>query len=206
MILAVETSSRSFSLSLSGEVRGSLELERKMTHSQHIVSAVRFVCRQLGVRLADIHHLYAGVGPGSFTGIRIGLSFANTVGQLFDIPLTGVPWLDTLAYEIGRWYNSVVPFIRSRKDEVYTAYYEGGARVTDFTVLRSEEFRRFLSERRPERIVASRDSLADMLGDEWADRQCASIPRAGVMIDLVRETGKKPEGGYLKPLYVRGFA
>ena len=80
MILSVETSTKAFSISLFHEREiASLDIVQEVARSQHIVQAVEFLLKTLGKSISDIHEAYAGIGPGSFTGIRIGLSFINTL-------------------------------------------------------------------------------------------------------------------------------
>ncbi|MCK4924404.1 MAG: tRNA (adenosine(37)-N6)-threonylcarbamoyltransferase complex dimerization subunit type 1 TsaB, partial [Spirochaetes bacterium] len=127
MILTVDTSTRSFSLSLfeNGELSAHIELIREFSHSQQIVRVFKFILERLGLTITSLTAAYAGIGPGSFTGTRIGLSFVNTLSQVQSIPIAGISSLDLLAFDGTGWYNSAVTFLRSRKYEVYAALYIG---------------------------------------------------------------------------------
>jgi tRNA threonylcarbamoyl adenosine modification protein YeaZ len=203
VILAVETSTRSFSVALFHErVIGSVEQVNEMARSQGVVGTVSRMLSGLGLAVNDLEAVYAGVGPGSFTGIRIGLAFANTLLQTRGIPLLGVPTLDLLAFEGGGWYNSAVSLLRSRKSEAYAALFRGGSRVGEYLALGKEELHRFLREARPERLVCAEDDYKE-LGLEAVMGAVFAYPRAASVFSLVETRGLKPRHEYLKPLYVR---
>ena len=147
MILSIETSTRAFSVSLykDGQI-ANIELVHEIAHSQNIVHTVNFLLKSINKSVEDLSAVYAGKGPGSFTGIRVGLSYANTLFQIMGIPLLGIPSLDLLAFEEGRWYNSVISFIKSRKNEVYAAAYRQGRRVSDYLALKKDDFSYFIKE------------------------------------------------------------
>jgi len=211
LILSVETATRAFSITLFEERElAHFALNFELSHSQHIVRVVQFLFERLNVGPDSITAAYAGVGPGSFTGLRIGLSFVNTLAQVFHIPLLGVSSLDLLAFENSRWYNSVIPFIRSRKHEVYTALYRGADRKTEYLVLDRDGFLRFIRQHTPECIVAG-NGFDDILpqcenlsldGGEDGIRVVLSHPCSRTIIKLAQEKRLVPEHRYLKPLYI----
>jgi tRNA threonylcarbamoyladenosine biosynthesis protein TsaB len=210
VILSIETSTRAFSISLCeghSEVSASLDIVHEIAHSQNIVSAVKFLLKSLNMSVSDILSVYAGVGPGSFTGIRIGLSFANTMLQTTGVPILGIPSLDLLAFEEGRWYNPVVPFIRSRKNEVYTASYDKGKRTSGFLALKNEEFRQFVAEKNPRYLIASEEDFKTFFPHTRGVKAQGvfSFPKSLLAISYVEECGLKPDRRYLKPLYVRDY-
>ncbi|UCB46713.1 MAG: tRNA (adenosine(37)-N6)-threonylcarbamoyltransferase complex dimerization subunit type 1 TsaB [Spirochaetota bacterium] len=209
MILSVETSTKAFSISLFHEQEvANHTIVQEAARSQHIVQAVEFLLKNLGKPISDINEAYAGIGPGSFTGIRIGLTFINTLSQTQNIPVLGIPSLDILAFEDNRWYDTVVPFVRSRKNEVYTAFYKAERRVTDYLALTKDEFVRFIAEKKPQYIVSSEDNFQDMGIVDKLQKGCKSIfsfPKASVLVCLAHKYGLKSKKQYLKPLYVRGI-
>ncbi len=207
MVLTVDTSTKSLSLSLFQEVElAHIELRHQLAHSQQIVSICDFLLKRLSLPLESLSALYAGIGPGSFTGIRIGLSFVNTLSQVLHIPLLGVSSLDLLAFENGRWYNSVVSFIRSRKHEVYTAYYEHGSRKSNYVALKKDDFIAFLKDCSPKNIVAPEDDFQDLEEIKELDTEIFfSFPSSRSLYYIARECDMKPGSQYLKPIYVRSI-
>ncbi len=208
MILSIETSTRVFSVSLFEDSEiANIELKYDVTHSQNIVSTVEFLLRSINKSINDVDEIYTGCGPGSFTGIRIGLSFANTVYQSTGIPVLGIPSLDLLAFEGGKWYNPAVSFIKSRRDEVYAAFYNSGKRITEYLALTKQDLLKFIREKNPLSLISSEEDHRIIDGEEEypvSDR-VITYPKARNACLLARECGLRPEKEYLKPLYVRGF-
>jgi tRNA threonylcarbamoyladenosine biosynthesis protein TsaB len=207
MILTLDTSTKALSISLFQEVElAHIELRHKLAHSQQIVSICDFLLKRLSFSLKSLSAAYAGIGPGSFTGIRIGLSFVNTLSQVLRIPLLGVSSLDLLAFENGRWYNSVVSFIRSRKHEVYTAYYRQGSRESDYIALEKNDFIAFLKDCSPKNIVAPEDDFQDLEEIKELDIEISfSFPSSRSLYYISRECGMNPGKQYLKPIYIRSI-
>jgi len=213
LILSIETSTRNFSVSIFTPEKepselASLEISWKAPHSQNVAACVDFLLRNLGLQPEDIREVYAGIGPGSFTGIRVGLTFVNTLMQFLGVPLLGVSSLDVLAFDEGRWYNSVVALIRSRKDEYFSAFYKKAQRVSDYLVLKKEEFVLFCKNNNPACVVASeesREAFSALNSAGLKAEKYVSFPRARNVFLLARKAGFKPELRYLKPLYIRGF-
>jgi tRNA threonylcarbamoyl adenosine modification protein YeaZ len=192
-----------------------VELVRELAHSQQIVQVFKFMLERLGRDPSDLSAAFAGLGPGSFTGVRIGLSFVNTLSQIQSIPIAGVCSLDLLARARDGWYNKAVTFIRSRKNEVYAAFYRKGVRQTDIVSLSSDAFLSFLEQYSPEFIVAPEDDFRDLgkLKSSFEASNEASnetevvhaFPSSRSLYQVVRERGLTPEKEYLKPLYIRGI-
>jgi tRNA threonylcarbamoyladenosine biosynthesis protein TsaB len=209
LILSVETSTNAFSLSVfDGREIANLEIVHESAYSQNIVSAVKYLLESVGKTPSDITEAFADIGPGSFTGTRIGVCFVNTLSQTSGIPLLGLTSLDLLAFGEERWYNRVVPFIRSRKNEVYTAFYADERRVTDCLALSKDAFERFIESRQPRIVVSSEDDFRDIGIDERlldGIKTCFSHPKARVQVQLAHKYGFTSKHEYLKPLYVRNI-
>ena len=188
------------------ETTAHIEIVRELAHSQQIVRVFEFMLERLGLSQSSLTAAFADIGPGSFTGIRIGLTFVNTLSQILSIPIAGVSSLDLLAFGPDGWYNSVVTFLRSRKNEVYTAFYDKGIRKTDIVSLPSEKFPSFLEKHSPEFVVAPEDDFRD-LGKLQVPPEKAihTFPSSRSLYHVVRERGPKPQNEYLKPLYIRGI-
>jgi tRNA threonylcarbamoyl adenosine modification protein YeaZ len=205
--LTVDTATRAFSLSLyQGEELAHIVLRRELAHSQQVVRVCEFMLERLELKIGEIDAAYADLGPGSFTGIRIGLSFVNTLSQILNIPLLGIPSLDLLAFGPGMWYNSAVCFVRSRRHEVYTAYYVEGERKTDYLALGGEDFHAFLGEHEPKHVVAPEEDFRELgeIGGMPGEVHHA-FPSSRSLYHVARVRGLEARRGYLKPIYVRGI-
>lgn len=123
-VLAIDTSTMMATVAVTDEdkILGSYSLNQDMTHSEKLVPMVEQVLSNLNIKIEDIDLYAVGLGPGSFTGLRIGLATVKAWAHLFDKPLVGVSSLEGLAYNLA--YNElVVPMIDARRSRVYTAIY-----------------------------------------------------------------------------------
>lgn len=122
-VLAIETSGDVCGVAL---LRGGLLLvEHTFRHEMHLserlMQVVDFVLKQAGLTLPDIEGFAVGVGPGSFTGTRIGVMTAKTWAALFGKPVVGIDSLMALAASYSGLLDTVVvPLLPCRKDVVYT--------------------------------------------------------------------------------------
>ncbi|MBN2322648.1 MAG: tRNA (adenosine(37)-N6)-threonylcarbamoyltransferase complex dimerization subunit type 1 TsaB [Spirochaetes bacterium] len=209
MILCVETATNAFGLSLfDGRDYHDVETVYKTAYSQNVVAEAKALLERMEKSFTDVTEAYADIGPGSFTGIRIGVCFVNTLHQTCGVPLIGVSSLDLLAFEAGRWYNPVVAFIRSRKNEVYAAFYKEERRVTEYLALRKDEFERFIKTVRPAVLVSPEEDFTQTCIDTalLSDVEvCFSHPKSRTGVELVRRHKMIPQPDYLKPLYVRNI-
>ncbi len=105
-----------------GKLIGEFSLSQDMSHSEKLVPMVKELLKNLKLELKDIDLFAVGIGPGSFTGLRIGLATVKAFAHIMDKPLVGVSTLESLAYNLP--YNRVVvPMIDARRERVYTGIY-----------------------------------------------------------------------------------
>jgi len=95
----------------------------KKTHSETLMPGVDRVLHDCEITVADLDAIAVTVGPGSFTGLRIGLATAKGLSMACGKPLLGISTLDVLAHNIVFSENLVCPLLDARKQEVYTAYF-----------------------------------------------------------------------------------
>lgn len=131
-VLAVETSTLAGGVALlDGEsVRGEYLVAVRTTHSERLMSAIDRLLTDAGWTARDLEGLAVAVGPGSFTGLRIGLSTVKGLALALGIPVAPVPTLDAMAASLPWASLPVCPVIDARKGEVYTCLYRwDGARM-----------------------------------------------------------------------------
>jgi tRNA threonylcarbamoyladenosine biosynthesis protein TsaB len=106
-----------------------------------MIDAVLLAAR---VRLSDLHLVAVSIGPGSFTGLRIGLSVAKGFSLAAGLPIVGVPTLEAFAHAAGRQSGLVCPVLDARKKEVYGAAFRWSGDslepVCEATVLAPQRF------------------------------------------------------------------
>ena len=110
------------------------------TPSAGLIPAIQTVLDQARLDLAALDAIAVSLGPGSFTGVRVGLSAVKGLSLAAGMPVLGVSTLDALAFQFPPTSTLICPFIDARKGEVYTALYkqrEGGGleRLTPYQVL-----------------------------------------------------------------------
>jgi tRNA threonylcarbamoyl adenosine modification protein YeaZ len=137
VLLAFDTATPFVSVALhDGEdVVAELRSERSMKHGEQLAPLIAQALEQGGITRQDLTAVAVGVGPGPFTGLRVGLVTARTLGYVLAVPVHGVCSLDVLAVEAVE--TGAVPageFLvatDARRKEVYAARYdERGARLT----------------------------------------------------------------------------
>lgn len=124
-VLAVDTSSVVATCAVLDEekVLGEYSLNQDMSHSESLVPMIKEMLDSLNLQVSDIDLYGVSLGPGSFTGLRIGIATVKSFAHVFDKPIIGVSTLESLAFNLP--YNGIiVPMIDARRDRVYTGIYQ----------------------------------------------------------------------------------
>jgi tRNA threonylcarbamoyladenosine biosynthesis protein TsaB len=123
--LALDTSSVCGSVALleGSEVRAEIRTRSPLGHSATLLHSVEFLLERAGWRLGDLGLVAAGTGPGSFTGIRVGISTALGLSQSLAIPFAGVPGLDVLAWQAAWLGGEIGVVLDAQRDQVYYGAY-----------------------------------------------------------------------------------
>lgn len=140
MLLAFDTATPFVTVALhDGEaVLGELTSERSMKHGEQLAPLIAQTLDAAGLVRQDLTALAVGVGPGPFTGLRVGLVTARTLAFVLEIPVYGVCTLDVLAAEAvdtGAVTGDFVVATDARRKEVYLAHYDAGGRRLDGPVV-----------------------------------------------------------------------
>ena len=125
VILALETATTCGSLALVAEDRclAEFSLNTTTTHSRRLLTGIHWLLDQCELSWPQIGAIAVGLGPGSFTGLRIALSTAKGLCMATGKPLIGVGTLDGLADQFPFSSLPICPVIDARKNEIYTALY-----------------------------------------------------------------------------------
>lgn len=148
MILGIDTATAIASVALVEDGKLVLEEARSApqqhgpvgrgNHAEILLPLIHAVLNRVGVPLCEISAFAVSIGPGSFTGLRIGLSTVKGLAYGWDIPVVGVPTLLAIAARVTGWDGLVCPFLDARKKEVYAALFrkKGGTleRLTEDVV------------------------------------------------------------------------
>jgi tRNA threonylcarbamoyladenosine biosynthesis protein TsaB len=130
LLLAIDTSTRRVGVAFGGEqglvaaveIGGPADLG-KPRHAERLAPAIDYARRESGVELSHVSAIAVSIGPGMFTGLRVGVTTAKVMAQALRIPVVPIPSLDLLAYPLRHARALVVPAIDARRHELYHAIY-----------------------------------------------------------------------------------
>lgn len=124
-ILALETATRACTVAVmaGGELVAEMTLEVPRAHGQRLLPLVERVLAEAGAAPADLDAIAVGTGPGSFTGLRIGLTVAKVLAMVLGKPVVGVGTLDVLAHGAARGAGLVAPLLDAGRGDVYAGLY-----------------------------------------------------------------------------------
>lgn len=215
LILGIETATEQVGVAIGGHegVIATFEVTRGRRHAEILTPAIEFVCRQADIELGEIGCIAVDVGPGLFTGMRVGLAAGKALAQALRIPMIGITSLDLLAFPCRHTDKVVVPVIDARKGEVFWAMYRtvpgGIQQVSPPTVGPVDELVGDLLARSQD-VLCVGDG-AERYRDEIIDGYRCEIaapvhPPVGALVQLahsraLREEWMRP--GEIEPIYLR---
>lgn len=170
-VLAVETSTLAGGAALldGGLIVGEYTLDVSLTHSERLMGAIDRLLSDAGWTVRDLEGLAVSVGPGSFTGLRIGLSTVKGLALALTIPIAAVPTLDAMATLLPFAALPVCPVLDARKREVYASLYRwdgaGMRREWEYLALAPAD----LARRLDEPVIVLGDA-ADQIDSPYAQR------------------------------------
>lgn len=125
LILAFETSAKAASVALLDDKKllGESYQNTGLTHSQTLMLMAQDLLKSCGFGSQDVTHLAVAAGPGSFTGIRIGVAAAKGFAWGAELPCYGVSTLEAMAAQLGAWQGYVCSVMDARRSQVYHALF-----------------------------------------------------------------------------------
>ena len=152
LILAFETSAKAVSVALlqEGKLLGESYQNTGLTHSQTLMVMAEDLLRQCGKTVGDVTAVAVANGPGSFTGVRIGVAAAKGLAWGGQLPCFGVSTLEAMALSLGIYQGYVCPVMDARRSQVYNAifYVNHGRirRITEDRAIALEELKQELKD------------------------------------------------------------
>ena len=140
LILGIESATVQVGCAIGGHegVLASTHSSRGKRHAESLTPAIEFLCRQARVELSEIGAVAVDLGPGLFTGLRVGIATAKAVAQALRVPMIGISSLDLLAFPARFSPRLIAGVIDARRGEVFTALYRqvpgGLQRTTELRV------------------------------------------------------------------------
>jgi tRNA threonylcarbamoyladenosine biosynthesis protein TsaB len=127
--LAIETSGRTGSVALvrDGVVLAEPTFEHGLKNAAAILPMIDRLCRDAGIGPKDLAELYLSIGPGSFTGLRIGVTLAKTMALTTGVKIVAVPTVNVLAANAPADAKHVVIVLDAKREQIFTARFDGDA-------------------------------------------------------------------------------
>ena len=174
-ILAIESAALSAGAAVleDGKLLAEQFINCGLTHSQTLLPLVDGVLRSAARRMEDMDAVAVSAGPGSFTGVRIGMGTAKGLALGAEKPVILVPTLLALAYNVAYYDGFIVPIMDARRGEVYTAtYYCQDGEMREITPMRAIPLTVLLEELDTAMFVGDgvavhREKISEKMG-EWA--------------------------------------
>jgi tRNA threonylcarbamoyladenosine biosynthesis protein TsaB len=220
LVLGIETSSPQASVAIGSEqgIVASALISRGGAYNEFLLPAIRFCLDQSGLGFRNIGGVAVSLGPGLYTGMRVGVATAKALAQSLSVPIVGMASLDLLAFEVRYTPKTICATLDARRNEIFHAFYRsspgGIQRMSEYRISRPEHLAVGL-ESRPEEVLLIgsgaliyRKEFEDIAVVELATMS-QSFPdaRALVELSLPRMYREEYDSLYdLKPLYLRQSA
>lgn len=139
IVVGIETSTPHVSVALGTEreLLGAISVAGR-SRQESVTPALEQLCAWTGVELSHVGGIAVGVGPGLFTGLRVGIETAKTLAQVLTVPIVGITSLDALAFSVRHTHKLIVAVIDGRRGEVFYAIYRalpgGVVRGSEYSV------------------------------------------------------------------------
>lgn len=217
LILGVTTATQQVGCAIGGHegVLASAHSARGKRHAETLVPSIDFVRRQARVELSEVSVIAIDIGPGLFTGLRVGIAAAKAMAHALRVPMIGISSLDLLAWPIRHTTREIVAVVDARRGEVFHARYRptpgGVQRIAGPEVSTPKELRAELQASDADFLLVGDGALRH--ADHWDDmvrvevaEQYLAHPNAASLVQLaharaIREDFVQP--WQLEPLYLR---
>ncbi len=217
LILGIESATAQVGAAIGGHegVLASAHSSRGKRHAEVLTPQIDFVCRQARVDLSEISVVAVDVGPGLYTGLRVGIAAGMAIAFGLGVPMIGVSSLDLLAFPVRHSPRLIVAAVDARRGEIFHAFYRqvpgGVQRLSEPAVGTAADLAADLLARGEEALLVGdgalrySDEFADMRGIEPAEVGLAH-PTASSLVQLAHARALREEfvsPSELQPVYLR---
>ncbi len=215
IILGIETSSKIGSIGLIDNNNPLAEMSfatQIKPHSERLLPIINTLLNEAELSVKDIELVGVDIGPGSFTGLRVGLAVAKGLCFARNIPIVGVNSLKLLASQLGEVSVPIIPVIDAKREQYYTAIYKQGTEISPPTLLDCDQLMKRLSNLRTGILLGYyTEDFAENLKRSLRNRFIIVCNRTsyitGLIVGTVAGEKYKHHGednlDSLQPLYVR---
>ena len=217
LILGVETATTQVGCAIGGHegVLSSFHAARGRRHAETLAPAIDFIRQQARIDLDEIGAVAVDIGPGLFTGLRVGVATAKAIAHALRVPMIGVPSLDLVAFPVRFSNRLIAAVIDAKRGEVFYALYRqvpgGIQRVTPHQVGSAQDLMSELFASGEDCLVVGdgarryADLFDDVAGLEVGEQGLA-YPSASSLVQLAHARALREEfvnPWELEPLYLR---
>jgi tRNA threonylcarbamoyladenosine biosynthesis protein TsaB len=213
-ILSIETSTTNCSVALSKSDKVIAFKEYNDTnhsHSELLHSYILEVLSLVELKIEDLSAVAISKGPGSYTGLRIGVSAAKGLCYALNIPLISIDTLESLAHELDIEKGYIVPVLDARRMEVYSAVFNHQYKMVDNVkaqIITSESYADLLLENSVYFLGSGANKIASAIENINAHFVLNCLPSARQMAKLAYEKykiGNTEDVAYFEPFYLKDF-
>jgi tRNA threonylcarbamoyladenosine biosynthesis protein TsaB len=149
-ILSADTSGKTASVALLDhqKIIANYTINTGLTHSQKFLPLIEQMLVCVDIDISEIDYFAISNGPGSFTGLRIGVATIKAIAQALNKPIVEISTLDGLSYNFPNFSGYICPIIDARRQEVYTAVYKNGKKVMDDCNITLEDLFDFFKDKK----------------------------------------------------------
>ena len=212
LILNIETSSMncSVSLSIEGNLLSNFDIEEdKYRHSELLTTSIKDILDQNNYSVKDLSAVAVGIGPGSFTGLRIGFSVAKGLCYPHNIKLIGISSLKILANSINQNFREVISLVKDKGEFFYTTTFDNELNETSKPKIEKID-NRFLNQYTDNSyciVVNSKDSLEYIKSSTNSEIEITRQSISSInMIDLSYKSFQEKrfeDLAYFEPFYIK---
>ena len=212
LILNIETSSKncSVSLSIEGNLLSNFDIEEdKYRHSELLTTSIKDILDQNNYSVKDLSAVAVGIGPGSFTGLRIGFSVAKGLCYPHNIKLIGISSLKILANSINQNFKEVISLVKDKGEFFYITTFDNELNETSKPKIEKIDSR-FLSQYTDNSyciVVNSKDSLEYIKSSTDSEIEITRQSISSInMIDLSYKSFQEKrfeDLAYFEPFYIK---
>lgn len=183
----------------------------KYSHAERLHVYIEEVVSEAGISLATLKAIAISKGPGSYTGLRIGVSAAKGLCYALDIPLISIPTLASLASQVGKISGFIIPMIDARRMEAYTCVFNSEfnvVRETRADLLEPNSYAEYLEKSEVYFIGNAVDKASEVISHTNAYFIKGKLPSAKDMSMLAWQKYKAKEFedvAYFEPFYLKDF-
>lgn len=213
-ILCLETATTncSVALSIDGEIVAIREAnDSTYSHAEKLHPFITEVLKEAGLDMNTLNAVAVSKGPGSYTGLRIGVSAAKGLCFALDIPLISTPTLEVLAHQVQCVDCYIVPLLDARRMEVYTAVFNSEKeeiRTTQAEIVDTDSFQEFLNEKSTIFLGDGASKLQEICDHQNAvfkENLYPSSREMGILAEAKYKISDIENVAYFEPYYLKEF-